>query len=123
MATIALPTPFKKVNISVRRSNFSALSVSPWTGSQQAQRLPGALWFAEFTLPPMEAAEGRIWVKFLDDLQGVTNTFNLNINDFTTGSGGPGTIAMRLVSPDFEYSVGLLMHNRITFQAMEAVSV
>lgn len=123
MAVITLPSPFKKQVVSVRRTNFSALSVSPWTASQQSQRLPGSLWVADFNLPPMAKAEGQTWVKFLDDLQGVTNTFKLDIDDLTMGTDGPGEIDMRLTTPDFEYSVNVLMQFGISFQAMEAISV
>ena len=71
----------------------------------------------------MRGETAQTWVKFLDDLEGTTNTFNFNPNHLTLGDTyGPGNIAWRLAEPDFQYNVSEAMIFGITFTAIQAIA-
>ena len=120
MATIAIPTSPGFSTVEVQRANRSALTISPWSFSQQAQRLPGSIWRLTLNLPVLTKAQAHEWIEFLDKLRGFTNTFNLDIDDYTTGSGGPGVVAFRLEREDFSYSISTAMNFGLSFSVVQA---
>ena len=48
---------------------------SPLTRDEQLLQRAGALWSAQYALPPMERADAAAWVSFLTKLQGRVGTF------------------------------------------------
>jgi hypothetical protein len=124
MATITLPASPGFSSVSGQRIKASELSVSPYTFGQQVQNYPGKIYMFTFNLPAMSKANGHAWLKFLDDLEGYKNTFNYNVNEITLGdTHGPGTIALRLATPSFNWDITTAMHFGLTFEAMEAISL
>lgn len=120
MATIALPSSPGFRNVEVERINRSAISISPWSLGQQAQRLPGSMWRLTLSLPQMSQSDAHTWIEFLDKLRGMSNTFNLDIDKYTTGTGGPGVLAFRLESESFSYSISTAMHFGLAFPVIQA---
>ena len=73
---ISTPTTgIAQINLIAR--NATALTQSPFTFAQQAQRNAGARWEADIVLPPMKRATAEPWVTFLTKLYGPYGTFLL----------------------------------------------
>jgi hypothetical protein len=66
-----------------------AVSVSPYTLSQQAASYGGARWEFDLELPPMPRSLAAAWLAFLDDLEGVFGTFELTPPTEGTPRGTP----------------------------------
>lgn len=64
-----------QINLIVR--NATALTQSPFTYAQQAQRNTGARWEADIVLPAMKRETAEPWVTFLTKLYGPFGTFLL----------------------------------------------
>lgn len=73
---IALPTGGIR-NIELFAQNAVAMSVSPFTYSQQVYRHQGQSWGANITLPPMLRENAEVWIGFLLRLRGQRGTFLL----------------------------------------------
>lgn len=53
----------------------TAMSVSPYTGSQQVYQWPGEGWALDVSLPPMKATDAEEWIAFLLQLRGRSGLF------------------------------------------------
>jgi len=76
--TYPLSTPttgIAQINLIAR--NSVALTQSPFTFAQQAQKNAGQRWEADIVLPPMKRADAEGWVTFLTKLYGPYGTFLL----------------------------------------------
>ena len=82
-----------QINLIVR--NATALTQSPFTYAQQAQRNTGARWEADIVLPAMKRETAEPWVTFLTKLYGPFGTFLLGDPIGATARGSassaPGT--------------------------------
>ena len=94
--TYPLSTPttgIAQINLIAR--NATALTQSPFTYAQQAQRNTGARWEGDIVLPPMKRATAEPWVTFLTKLYGPYGTFLLGDPIGATARGSasstPGT--------------------------------
>ena len=120
MATITKPASpgFSQIKAVYRRS--TAMSMSPYNGTQQVYAWPGKLKIVQFSLPPMTQVQADDWTEFLDDLNGYENTFNVDLSDAYPHETGITSVAMRLSSPEQSWDVNTAMHYGLTFEAIEA---
>tara|TARA_R110000868_G_C10909754_1_gene764879 strand:+ start:612 stop:1238 length:627 start_codon:yes stop_codon:yes gene_type:complete len=68
------------VNVGIRNSEFGlrrsvGITVSPFSGHQQVYKNSLALWYAVFSLPPMNRASAGQWQAFFSELNGRYGTF------------------------------------------------
>ncbi len=75
MPTLTMPTSpaFRASRFGLRA--HSQTFTSPLNRAVQTLELPGALWFATYTLPPMTRAQAAAWQAFLVDLMGSAGRF------------------------------------------------
>lgn len=73
--------------ISLVAKAIVAVSVSPFTFSQQAQAHQGQAWALSMSLPPMERADAEAWVAFLLKLNGRQGTFLFGATHWATPRG------------------------------------
>ena len=108
-------------SIKAIRRTSTKLAMSPYNFTQQVYSYGGKLKVVEFTLPPMTQSQATTVCGFLDDLNGYEGTFEVNLSGVYPDESGLTAVEMRLVNPDFEYSVSTAMHFGLTFTAMEAL--
>jgi hypothetical protein len=72
---ITLPTKPGKRTVSLIGSNSSAMTASPWSGTQQVQVNQAQLWRFSLELPPMREVQARAWMGALLSLRGLYGTF------------------------------------------------
>jgi len=94
------PYGLKTSEFGLRRS--VGISVSPYTGGQQVYKNQLALWYAVFSLPPMNRSTASIWQAFFAELNGRYGTFLAGDPDAKTILGN--TSATILVNGD--HSIG-----------------
>jgi hypothetical protein len=74
LALPSSPSNFAAARFGLRRN--SAIHMSPWTFAQQVGDPGGALWMAEFVVPPItSAADAAEWKAWLLKLRGIYGTF------------------------------------------------
>lgn len=120
MATITIPTSpgFRSMRPLYRRS--TAMSISPYNGTQQVYAWPGKLKVVEFTLPPMTEADAQNWTEFFDDLNGHENTFQVDLSTAYPHETGLTAVEMRLVEAEQSWDISTAKHTSLSFVAMEA---
>lgn len=84
---IDLPTTPGARRVTVVGSSSSALTVSPWTGSQQIQENQAQLWRFSLEFPPMSSAQARAWMGALLSLRGMLGTFYFGDKVWRTPAG------------------------------------
>lgn len=93
--SISYPLTLPALGLARVRLNAHAVvgvSMSPFTGQQQAQEFPGQWWQAEISLPPLKRADAETWLAFLLKLNGRRGTFLLGHPASATPRGSaPGT--------------------------------
>ncbi|TXH19016.1 MAG: hypothetical protein E6R03_01215 [Hyphomicrobiaceae bacterium] len=72
---LTLPTTRGASRARISAKNVVAVSMSPFTLSQQVQKHPGAAWEVEVDLASMSRAEAEVWSSFLLKLGGRYGTF------------------------------------------------
>lgn len=112
--------------VRVRRAYSDGMGLSPYTMAQQVYSWQGRLWALEMSLKPLRhsvSTEGPAWLKFLLDLEGRQNTFNMDISSYVPATGVTGLTAVpfRLAEPLIEWDMNTLKHIGLTIQCMEAV--
>lgn len=83
---IAAPSTPGPVDTSLSRRNAVAISMSPFTFQQQAQRFAGQAWALTVTLPKMTREQAAEWAAFFGLLDGRFGTFRYR---------GPGGLTPR----------------------------
>ena len=123
MATITIPTTPNFKSLRAIEKNSSALSMSPYTFTQQVYVWAGQLKVVEFTLPLLDSTDGAAWVQFLRDLRGYENTFNLSttvLSQAYPDETFAAPVAFRLADPEQSWNVRVPLDYELTFTAMEA---
>lgn len=103
---------------SIRRSS-SRLAMSPFNYTQQVHDFKGKLMVVEFAYPPLTALQATTMDAFLDSCDGVTNTFQVDLDDYFPGT-SPGTKFMRLADPEISFDISTAMTYGFSFIAIEA---
>lgn len=120
MATITLPSSPAFRSVTPMRRKSTTMSMSPYNFTQQVYSWSGKLKVVEFELPPMSTADATTWLTFLDDLEGHTNTFNIDLTDYYPDEPSASSVAMRMAEPDHGWSVDVLTNFGVSFTALEA---
>lgn len=123
MAVISFPS-HDFVSVQVQRIKASAIVQSPFTFVQQVYRHAGALWVAEFTLPPMTdggTPDAGTWAAFLDDMDGQENTTTVDLSDYTPSISGTTSVSMRLSESSVAWTTDRNGHFSMSFTLVEAV--
>lgn len=92
--TITYPLTLPNLGIArieMRGIERSAISASPFTGSQQVMKHSGQWWEADVTLPPLKRDEAEIWIAFLLSLRGHYGTFTMGDPMGATPQGSAST--------------------------------
>ena len=96
---LSLPTTIGISSVTLRASNVSSISESPFTFRQQVFKHPGERWSATVVLPQVTRDYMEDWVAFLLSLRGAEGTFYLNDPQCATARGSasvtPGTPLVR----------------------------
>lgn len=82
-----LPADPAPAKIRIYPRSMVAVSISPFSGAQQAYSHPGQLWQADITLPPMTRAQAAPWIAALLQLNGRYGTFRLGDDSGKTAQG------------------------------------
>jgi hypothetical protein len=120
MATVTLPSTPGFSNLKSAYLRNGKLAMSPYNGTQQAYVWPMNVKLVDFTLPPMTEAQADDWTEFLDDLNTVENTFNVDLSTAFPHETGLSSVEMRLV-PDEQakWDINTAKHFGLSFRAME----
>lgn len=78
----------------IRLRRATAMAMSPFTGEQQVQEYPFALWQAEITLPPMRRPDAAAWQAFFLKLRGRRGTFLMGDPDARVALGTATTASV-----------------------------
>ena len=90
--TYPIDTPATGIaQISLIARDATALTQSPFTFKQQAQRSAGQRWEADISLPPMQRDTAEPWVAFLAKLRGPYGTFLMGDPNGATARGSAST--------------------------------
>ena len=74
---VTMPATPAPRSIEWTRQNTVALSVSPFSGSQQTLDWGGQWLEGKLTLPPLTATQAATWINFLLSCRGLANVFAL----------------------------------------------
>lgn len=86
------PARPKPQAVTITASATTGLSVSPYTGHQQAYSYQAQAWRMDVTLPPMTREQAEPWIAFLLSLNGRKGTFYMGDPTGRTPRGSvPGT--------------------------------
>ena len=118
MATF--PTTVKPSSVRAIRRTSSRLAMSPFNFTQQVHDFKGRLRVVEFQYPPLSQADAATMEQFLEDCEGVTDTFTVDLDDYFPDSQPGSAVSMRLANPEFEYDITTAMTYGFSFVAMEA---
>lgn len=121
MATITWPgnSAIESMRPVYRRS--SQLAMSPYNFTQQVYRNPGKMKVVEVTIAARTEAQFDTWSQWLDDMDGHTNTSNVDLSTAYPHETGITSVAMRLVNPDVEWTVANDGYYELSFALMEAL--
>ena len=112
------PVPFFE-RMDARLLKGSQMSISPYNGTQQVYVQPRSTRIIDFTLPVLNEAEAEEWIGFLNDLNGLENTFTVDISFAFPNDPSAGTTVMRLLHPEQSWSIMEATKTRISFTAIE----
>lgn len=118
MATF--PTTVTPSSVRAIRRTSSRLAMSPFNFTQQVHDFKGRLRVVEFQYPPLSQADATTMEAFLEDCEGVTGTFTVDLDDYFPNSQPGSAVSMRLANPEFEYDITTAMTYGFSFVAMEA---
>lgn len=93
----------------------SAVSISPFTGTQSVAEFDYALWTVDLQLPPMKRAAAVEWQAFLLQLHGRRGTFLLGDPDAATPRGvATGTVTLQTAAVADDFTVDLNSSTQIS---------
>ena len=119
MATF--PTNVGKKTVTAKYQRNSAMSVSPYNGTQQVYSWPMNLKVVDITFPPMTQTQADNFTQFIDDVNGHAEVFNMDLSDAYPHETGITAVSMRLANPDVQWDINTAIHYGITLTAMEAI--
>lgn len=93
---ITLPTSPKPASFSLTAEATSAITRSPFTGTQQVAKHQGEHWLAQVRFAPMNRASAALWLAAITSLRGLYGTMKLPAYGHATpqGTGGDGAAAV-----------------------------
>ena len=113
------PVPFFE-RMDARRISGTQMSISPYNGTQQVYVQPRVTRIVDFTLPVLSESEAEDWIGFLNDLNGMENTFTVDVSFAFPYDPSAGVVSMRLLNPEQTWSIMQATKVRLTFTAIEA---
>lgn len=94
---------------------------SPYSMQTSVQDWGGKAKRVEIIIPPVQGSEASVWTQFLDDLNGMAETFILDVTDVYPHDAGASSVPFRLESPNISWDVEEAMRFGFSFTAIEVV--
>ena len=119
MATIPSGSTFNPSSAGVRRAQ--GMHIHPYSLQQSVQDWGGRVRVMNIVIPPVQGAEATLWTQFFDELNGVMETFTLDISQFFPHDPTANSVAFRLLKPDTGWDVDVASRYSFSFQAIEVL--
>lgn len=97
------------------------VATNPYTLKTLVQDFGGKRRRVTIQVPPISSAGAAAWTDFFEDLNGMVNTFNLDLTDIFPHSSGDTSVAFRLADPSIRWDVETALYFGFSFDAIEVV--
>lgn len=98
------------------------VAVNPYNLKRSVQNFGGKRKRVEIMIPPVQGSEASVWTQFLDDLNGMVETFFLDVTDVYPHEGlSASNVPFRLENPNISWDVEEAMRFGFSFTAIEVV--
>jgi len=93
-------------NVRVTRMRTQGVTRSPFNKKVKVYDWNVARWSLEMVLPPMAESNPDVatWLQFFEDLNGMEDTFTVDIARYVPHLAGPVNVVFRLTSSTYDYS-------------------
>lgn len=122
MATIPLPsTAFSIRSAGGGYEYAQGVATCPYTLKTLVQDFGGRRRRVTIEVPPLKGTDAAQWTEFFEDLNGMVNTFNLDLTDLYPHDTAATSVAFRLAEPGINWSADVAKFFSFTFDAIEVV--
>lgn len=121
MATIALPYGYKVRRAQAGFERAQGSTVSPYSLRRQVQVWGGVKRFVSIEVPPINKTNAAGWATFFESLNGMENTFNLDLTNLYPNDATATSVPMRLVDPSFSWDIDTALVYGFSFNAEEVL--
>lgn len=122
MASIPLPGSYSVREARGGYAHAQGVIESPYSLQRSVQNWGGKRRVVEVIIPPQTEANASQWTQWFDDLNGMMNTFNLDVSTIYKHEGTPATaIPFRLAEPNVQWDVSVAKHFGFSFTAVEVI--
>jgi hypothetical protein len=111
-------------NVTIRRIRNQGMTVSPFSKHVKITDWGVAQWGLRVELPPLVEGDPLIstMLTFLEDVDGIVETFDVDISRYVPHLTGPVVVTFRMNSPNFDYGMDDQRLYNFSFEATEVVA-
>jgi len=119
--SVSLPTNYRIRSAQAGYARSQGVSVCPYSQQRLVQDWGGKAKRIQIEVPPISSTEAANWSQFFDDLNGMAETFVLDVTDLYPHEPGATAVTFRMDDPNFSYDINVAKHFGFTFTATEVV--